>query len=102
VKANFARTCAGLASIAGLLLVILPAPAAEAQWVFVARKAAQRIHHMVEQGQNGQPGYDFATVILEAPADKVFTVALDHAQKNRGDPGDHGRSDGASPAGRGR
>jgi hypothetical protein len=38
---------------------------------------------MVDQGQNGQPGYDFATVILEAPADRVFAVALDHARKNR-------------------
>jgi hypothetical protein len=83
VKAKLARACAVLSSIAGLSLVILPAAPAQAQWVFVARKAAQRIHHMVDQGQNGQPGYDFATVILEAPADRVFAVALDHARKNR-------------------
>jgi hypothetical protein len=83
VKAKLARACAVLSSIAGLSLVILPAAPAQAQWVFVARKAAQRIHHMVDQGQNGHPGYDFATVILEAPADRVFAVALDHARKNR-------------------
>jgi len=57
--------------------------AAEAQWVFVARKAAQRIHHMTEGGVGGQPGYDFASVVLEVPADRVFAVALDRAQKNR-------------------
>jgi hypothetical protein len=57
--------------------------AAKAQAVFLARKAVQRIHHMTEGGIGGQPGYDFASVMLEAPADRVFAVALDHAQKNR-------------------
>src|SRR3954466_1851935 len=63
--------------------LVLPTASADAQWVFVARKAAQRIHHMTEGGVGGQPGYDFAAVVLEAPADKVFAVALDRAQKNR-------------------
>ena len=63
--------------------MVLPIASADAQWVFVARKAAQRIHHMTEGGVGGQPGYDFATVVLEAPADRVFAVALDRAQKNR-------------------
>jgi len=62
--------------------LVLPA-VAEAQAVFIARKAVQRIHRMTEEGTNGQPGYDFASVVLEAPADKVFAVALDRAQKNR-------------------
>src|SRR3954469_14163177 len=60
-----------------------PLTSADTPWVFVARKAAQRIHHMTEGGVGGQPGYDFATVVLEAPADRVFAVALDRAQKNR-------------------
>jgi len=63
--------------------VMLPMASADAQWVFVARKAAQRIHHMTEGGVGGQPGYDFASVVLEAPADKVFAIALDRAQKSR-------------------
>ena len=63
--------------------VMLPMASADAQWVFVARKAAQRIHHMTEGGVGGQPGYDFASVVLEAPADRVFAIALDRAQKNR-------------------
>jgi hypothetical protein len=82
VKTGFARLSAALSFAAGMLLTVLPVAPAGAQWVFVARKAAQRIHHMMEQGQEGRPGYDFATVILEAPADKVFAVALDHARKN--------------------
>ena len=63
--------------------VLLPTASADAQWVFVARKAAQRIHHMTEGGIGGQPGYDFASVVLEAPADKVFAIALDRAKKNQ-------------------
>src|SRR6185503_10201998 len=63
--------------------LLLPIASAEAQWVFVARKAAQRIHHMTEGGIGVQPGYDFASVGLEAPADKVFAIALDRAKKNQ-------------------
>lgn len=73
--------------IAGALLAILalplmPAGPAEAQWVFVARKALGRIHQMTEGQQSGRPGYDFATVMLDAPADKVFATALERARKN--------------------
>ena len=62
---------------------LLPMTSADAQWVFVARKAAQRIHHMSEGGVGGQPGYDFASVVLEAPADKVFGIAHERAKQNR-------------------
>jgi hypothetical protein len=66
-----------------ILAVALVLPVvAEAQAVFIARKAVQRIHRMTEGGSNGQPGYDFATVVLEAPADKVFAVALERARNN--------------------
>lgn len=63
---------------------VLPLVPAEAQWVFVARKALGRIEHMREgSGSAGQPGYDFATVLLDAPADRVFATALEMARKNR-------------------
>lgn len=64
------------------IALLLPA-VAEAQAVFIARKAVQRIHRMTEEGTNGQAGYDFASVVLEAPADKVFAVALERAKNNR-------------------
>jgi hypothetical protein len=68
---------------ASMLLTIAPFSPADAQWVFVARKALGRIQHMREENQpGGRPGYDFATVILDAPADKVFATALDMARKN--------------------
>jgi hypothetical protein len=70
--------------IGAILAVALVLPVvAEAQAVFIARKAVQRIHRMTEGGSNGQPGYDFATVVLEAQADKVFAVALERAKNNR-------------------
>jgi len=72
-----------LTAVAALVLAAAPFAPAEAQWVFVARKAMQRIHHMTEGGNNGQPRYEFATVILEAPADRGYTVALEHARQNR-------------------
>ena len=73
------RTVLAMTAVA----LVLPMASADAQWVFVARKAAQRIHHMSEGGVGGQPGYDFASVVLEAPADKVFAIAHERAQKNR-------------------
>jgi hypothetical protein len=68
---------------AAVAMTVLPIASADAQWVFVARKAAQRIHHMTEGQGEGRSGYDFASVVLEAPADRVFAVALDHARKNK-------------------
>jgi hypothetical protein len=70
-------------AVATLVALLVPIAAAQAQWVFLARHAAQRIHHMREGAVGGQPGYDFATVILEAPAARVFEVALEHAKANR-------------------
>jgi hypothetical protein len=74
-----------LAVLGGLLAAALPFGSANAQWVFVARKALGRIQQMTEGGQpgSGRPGYDFATVILDAPADRVFATVLEVARKNR-------------------
>ncbi len=62
----------------------MPLVSIEAQtpWVLIGRAAAHRIQHMRQERQGDQPGYDFASVIIEAPADKVFAVAADHARKN--------------------
>ena len=69
--------------LVGLVATMVPSGPADAQWVFVARKAIGRIQHMAEgQQQGGRPGYDFATVLLDAPADKVFATALELARKN--------------------
>jgi hypothetical protein len=73
-----------MAVLASIVATMLPAGPADAQWVLIARKAMGRIQHMREQQQQGSNRYssDFATVLLDAPADKVFATALDLARKN--------------------
>jgi hypothetical protein len=70
------------AVLVGIGIATLPSSPADAQWALVAHAALNRIHHMQEQREQGKSGYDFATVLLEAPADKVFATALELARKN--------------------
>jgi hypothetical protein len=82
MKSKVTRLSVVLSALVGLVATMLPFGPADAQWVFIARKAIGRIQHMAESQQGGRPGYDFATVILDAPADKVFATALELARKN--------------------
>jgi hypothetical protein len=83
MKMKSLRVVPMLAVLTAFASTLIPFSPADAQWVFLARRAVGRIHHMAEGNQpGGRPGYDFATVILDAPADKVFVTALDMARKN--------------------
>lgn len=68
-----------------VLLVITAVSAAQAQWVMVARAVSGRIQRMEQQRTANDSGYDVASVILEAKADKVYETALNalkaHADK---------------------
>ena len=56
---------------------------AEAQWVFVAKKALGVVNRLTSQGHEKQgQGFDVATVLLEANADKVYSTAVDLLKKN--------------------
>jgi hypothetical protein len=68
-----------LASIA--LVTLLTAVGAQAQWVMVARAVAGRVERMQNQSSNGT-GYDVATVVLMANADKVYQTALTSLKTN--------------------
>jgi len=57
-------------------LALFIAPVAHAQWVMVARAAANRVQRMEQQKTQSNGGYDVATVILEAAPDKVYEKAL--------------------------
>ena len=48
---------------------------AQAQWVMVARAVAGRVEQMSDRSKDGS-GFDVATVVLEAPADKVYQTAV--------------------------
>jgi ABC-type branched-subunit amino acid transport system substrate-binding protein len=53
------------------------------QWVFVARHAIGRIEQITQNQSSGnQPATEVATVILDAPAQKVFDVAVNTIQQN--------------------
>ena len=56
---------------------------AEAQWVFVAKKALGVVNRLTSQGHEKQgQGFDVATVLLEANADKVYSTAVDLLKRN--------------------
>jgi hypothetical protein len=57
-------------------MVFMAALLAQAQWVMVARTVSGQVQHLSQKKANGV-GYDVATVVLEAQADKVYTTAID-------------------------
>lgn len=69
---------------AGVLTVwFLCTGVAQAQWVFVARKAIGVVNHLASQARDPQgQGYDVAVVLLEANADKIYSTALDILRGN--------------------
>jgi hypothetical protein len=71
-----------LGTIAALTLFM--AVGAQAQWVMVARAVAGRVERMQNQSSNGT-GYDVATVVLMANADKVYETALTSLKTNHPD-----------------
>jgi hypothetical protein len=64
--------------VLGLLML---AQGAQAQWVMVARTASRRIQQMTQKPATEQ-GFDVATVMIEAPSDKVYQTALAMLQKH--------------------
>ena len=74
--------------IAGWTVVALTAllcytSVAEAQWVFLGRKALGVINSLTSQGREKEgQGYDVAAVLLEADADKVYSTAVDLLKGN--------------------
>jgi|SRR5215469_1997238 len=64
-----------------VVAILLSAMPAEAQWVMVARAVSGRIQQMTNKPSNGA-GYDVATVVLEANADKVYETAVSSLQRH--------------------
>ncbi len=56
--------------------MLLSTVSAHAQWVMVAKAVSGRVQQMSHKPANGGDGFDVATVVLEAPADKVYSTAL--------------------------
>lgn len=79
-----------------LAVFIFLAGAANAQWVFLGRKALGKVKQITGETTGSQPsqpagesknippqGYDAATVLLEAPAEKVYGAAINVLQANK-------------------
>lgn len=66
-------------SIAGAML--FTTLSAQAQWVAVARAVSGQVQRMSNKSANGA-GYDVATVVLMANADKVYEKALTSLKTN--------------------
>lgn len=59
-----------------ITLSLLLSGLANAQWVYVGRKALGKVRQLTSEMKGSQqPGYDVATVLLEARADKVYSTA---------------------------
>jgi len=65
------------------VIVLSAAFEADAQWVFVARRALGRIEQMTQSETKDKPGYDVATVVIEGNADKVYETAIKSIEKAR-------------------
>ena len=59
-----------------VLMVLTTAVLSRAQWVMVARTVSGQVQHLSQKKTTGL-GYDVATVLLEAEADKVYQTALE-------------------------
>ena len=59
-----------------VLLMVLESGAQAGPWVFVARKVLGRVQNLASPAHDKKQGqFDFATVLLEAPAEKVYQTA---------------------------
>jgi hypothetical protein len=69
-----------------LTVTLLLSGIASAQWAYVGRKALGKVRRFtseVEMKNSQQPGYDVATVLLEARADKVYSTAVTLLQTHK-------------------
>ena len=71
--------------LAVVSLVLLMSLAAHAQWVAVAHAVSGRIQQMQQKNANGPGGYDVATVVIEANAQKVYETAIQRLQAHSGE-----------------
>jgi hypothetical protein len=62
------------------IFVLTMSLASQAPWVAVARAVSGRIQQMQQKNADGPGGYDVATVVIEAPAQKVYGTAIQRLQ----------------------
>ncbi|WP_353202069.1 hypothetical protein [Polynucleobacter sp.] len=66
-----------------LLVGLIFSETVNAGWAFAARKVIGRINQMTQDDSNGNPAFQFATVIIDAPAIKVYSTAVNVVSQNQ-------------------
>lgn len=52
-------------------------------WGLIAKRAVGKVEQIVQEPANGQPRVQVATVILDAPANKIYETAIATIKKNQ-------------------
>ena len=70
-------------TVVALTALLCYTSVAQAQWIFLGKKALGVINSLTNQGREKEgQGYDVVTVLLEADADKVYSTAVDLLKEN--------------------
>jgi hypothetical protein len=63
--------------------VLVPCSEANTPWGLVAGRVVGRVKQLSQKPKEDQPGFDVATVILNADAGRVYTTTVNMLRKNR-------------------
>ncbi len=64
-------------------LTLIPTGEAATPWALIARRAVGRVEQLSQAPKGEQPGFDVATVILNADATKVYATTVGLLHKNQ-------------------
>jgi|ERR1700722_15276846 hypothetical protein len=77
------RRVALLGALIGSGMTLLPTSQAATPWALIARRAIGRVEQLSQAPKGDQPGFDVATVILNADATKVYATAVAMLRKSQ-------------------
>jgi hypothetical protein len=77
------RRVALLGLLFGSGRTLLPTSQAATPWALIARRAIGRVEQLSQPPKGDQPGFDVATVILNADAAKVYATAVAMLRKSQ-------------------
>ena len=71
------------AVIAAGALLVVPSGQAKTPWGLIGSRVIGRVQQFSQQPRDGQPGFDVATVILNADGANVYATAVDLLRRNQ-------------------
>jgi hypothetical protein len=64
-------------------VLLIPCVEANTPWGMIAGRVIGRVHQLSQKPKDDQPGFDVATVILNADAARVYTTAVSLLRRNK-------------------